>query len=96
MARIRIPGDELSHTLDLLQRIRDRIERSASLESVGTEDDVGANLSDAVTGFDNAWKGGQERVQENVDTYRKAVEGILTNFEKTDTDLGANLEMPAE
>jgi hypothetical protein len=97
MARIRIPGDELSHTLDLLQRIRDRIDRSASLESVGTEDDVGdSNLSDAVTGFDSAWKGGQERVQENVDTYRKAVEGILENFEKTDTDLGAQLDTPAE
>lgn len=97
MAKIRIPGEELSHTIDLLQAIRDRIDRSASLESIGTEADVGdSQLRDAVTGFDSAWKGGQERVQENVDTFQQTVEGILKNFEDTDADLGAKLDAPAE
>ncbi|MFE5819986.1 hypothetical protein ACFQ6S_42120 [Streptomyces sp. NPDC056479] len=93
MARIRIPGDELAEVIELLKGIRDRIERTAGLESVGTEDDVGdPGLRDAVHGFDNAWKAGQERVRENAETFTKAVEGILSSFESTDSQVVAELD----
>jgi hypothetical protein len=85
MATISIPGDELAEAVNMLKDIRDRIDRTASLSSVGSDQDVGdSGLIDAVNDFDAAWKGGQERVQENADTFRKAVEGILRNFQDTD------------
>ncbi|MFI1393701.1 hypothetical protein [Streptomyces sp. NPDC020681] len=96
MARIRIPGDELAELIDTLTRIRDRIERTASLESVGTEDDVGdSRLRDSVGGFDGAWRAGQERVRENADTFRESVDGVLRNFADTDDKLAQQLESPS-
>jgi hypothetical protein len=93
VARISVPGDQLSEAIDLLTQIRDRIGHTASLGSVGTDDDVGdGKLCHAVNDFDHAWKGGQERVQENTDTFRKAVEGILQNFQNTDDQVGQQLD----
>jgi hypothetical protein len=93
MGRIRIPVEELAEVIEKLRAIRERIERTASLQSVGSEDDVGdSGLTHAVTGFDGAWKGGHERVQENVDTFRDTVDGIIKNFEDTDAQLVQELE----
>ncbi|WP_250007573.1 hypothetical protein [Actinoplanes sp. M2I2] len=93
MARIRIPGDELTEVITVLARIRDRLERVANLESVGTEDDVGDRaLVGGVRSFDGAWRDGHERVRENTDTFREMVEGILENFRKADEETVAALE----
>ncbi|MEV4880120.1 hypothetical protein [Streptomyces cyaneofuscatus] len=95
MTRIKIPGDELAEAIDMLRAIQDRIGRTATLESVGTGDDVGdGSLRDAVYGFDNAWRAGQERVRENADAFRETVEGILHNFGDTDDQLGRQLTDP--
>lgn len=90
---MRIPVEELSHTLDLLQEIRERIDNTAGLDHVGSEEDVGdPKLASAIAAFDSAWRGGQERVQENVDTFRDATEGIIEAFESTDNEAAAALE----
>ncbi|MFI1397990.1 hypothetical protein [Streptomyces sp. NPDC020681] len=92
MSRIRIPMDELEEVIKMLDEIRDRISRTAGLGSVGSEADVGdENLSEAVSSFDSAWKGGHERVQENVDTFKQAAQGIVDNFRSTDDQLGQEL-----
>ncbi|GLY00675.1 MULTISPECIES: hypothetical protein [Actinoplanes] len=93
MARIRIPGDELTEIITVLTRIRDRLDRVANLDSVGTEDDVGdRNLIDGVRDFDGAWRSGHRRVQENTDTFREMVDGILENFRKADEETTAALD----
>lgn len=92
MARIRVPGDELTEIIDALSRIRDRLDRIANLDSVGTEDDVGDDrLVRGVRDFDGAWRKGHRRVQENTDTFRKMVDGILENFRKADEETIAAL-----
>jgi hypothetical protein len=93
MARIVIPGDALAEVIGMLKDIRDRIDRTASLSSVGSDQDVGdSGLIDAVNGFDAAWKSGQERVQENADTFRKTVEEILNSFQDTDDQSVGHLD----
>ncbi|MDB1087112.1 hypothetical protein PJ985_05965 [Streptomyces sp. ACA25] len=93
MTRIRIPGEELADVLVRLQQIRDRIEKTASLSSAGSDEDVGdRRLLDAVHGFDGAWGKGHKRVQENVDTFHEAVQGILDAFEETDIATSQALE----
>jgi hypothetical protein len=92
VAVIRIPTEELSEVIRNLDEIRDRISNTASLSKVGSDDDVGdGRLTEAVGGFDGAWKGGQERVQENVDTFKQAAQGIIDNFTSTDDQLGQEL-----
>jgi len=93
MARIVIPGDELAEAIELLKRIRESLERAASLEAVGTESDVGdRGLAGAVQGFDEAWRKGQERVRDNTDTFRDMVDGILKRFADTDLQTVENIE----
>lgn len=93
MASISIPMDELRDTLSMLQDIKDRISGTASLSKVGSERDVGdPSLIDAVQSFDSAWTGGHERVQENVDTFAKAAQGIIDSFQNTDDEIGQQLE----
>lgn len=93
MASISIPLDDLRDTLDMLQDIRDRISGTAGLAKVGTDSDVGdPSLIDAVQSFDGAWSGGHERVQENVDTFAKAAQGIIDSFTETDDEIGQKLE----
>ncbi len=97
MARIRIPGDELTEIIDALTRIRDGLDRVANLDSVGTEDDVGdRRLVDGVRTFDGAWRTGHRRVQEKTDTFRKMVDGILDNFRKADEETIAALTPEGE
>ncbi|MEU8485834.1 MULTISPECIES: hypothetical protein [unclassified Streptomyces] len=84
---IEIPIDELKNVIKLLDDIKSRIADKTGLERVGVESDVGdPKLIDAVTGFDDAWKGGHERVQDNVDEFQKANQGIIDNFEQTDRE----------
>jgi hypothetical protein len=93
MSRIRIPGDELAEVIELLRRIRERLERTASLESVGTEDDVGdGRLRGAVQHFDGRWRAGQERVRENTDTFIEIVDSILANFADTDAQISQQID----
>jgi hypothetical protein len=90
--QIRIPEQELEEVIKMLEEIRTAISKTASLSSVGSEDDVGdETLSSAIGSFDSAWRGGHERVQENVDTFRDAAQGIVDNFRKTDEQLGQEL-----
>ncbi|MFC0844059.1 MULTISPECIES: hypothetical protein [Streptomyces] len=90
---IEIPIDELKNVIKLLADIQDRIEQKTGLERVGGEADVGdAKLIEAVHDFDGAWKGGHERVQENVDTFKKANQGVIDNFEKADHDTADALD----
>jgi hypothetical protein len=98
MAKIRIPGDELSEIMEMLVRIRERLDRVANLDSVGTEDDVGdGRLVRGVRTFDGAWRTGHERVQENTDKFREMVDGILTSFRETDEETLTALDpSPAE
>ncbi|WP_405591334.1 hypothetical protein [Streptomyces sp. NBC_01092] len=89
---IHIPVEELKDTITRLAEIRARIEEKTGLERAGTEEDVGdGELISAVSSFDGAWKSGHETVQDNVDTYKEATQGIVDNFEKTDTDITADL-----
>ncbi|MFK0044030.1 hypothetical protein ACIQU4_07965 [Streptomyces sp. NPDC090741] len=89
MAEISIPIEDLKNTLAMLADIRSRIENRTGLEKVGTGSDVGdSTLVDAIQSFDSAWQGGHERVQENVDTFRDAAQGIVDNFQGTDEELG--------
>ena len=93
MSRIRIPVDELTDAMDALQDIRQRIDKTAKLSNVGSEDDVGdSGLISAVNGFDGAWSAGHERVQENVDTFKEAAQGIVDNFTGTDEEAGKALD----
>ncbi|MEV0117330.1 hypothetical protein AB0H77_29520 [Streptomyces sp. NPDC050844] len=90
---IRIPVDELKDTIAKLAEIRSRIEEKTGLERAGTEEDVGdSGLIDAVGSFDGAWAAGHDRVQENVDTYKDATQGIIDNFEKTDSETTKDLQ----
>lgn len=90
---IEIPLDELKEVIKDLADIRDRIENKTGLQRVGTEQDVGdPTLIKAVNDFDEAWKGGHERVQENVEEFRKANQGVIDNFEKTDSETTAAFE----
>ncbi|MEU6845330.1 hypothetical protein ABZ930_25975 [Streptomyces sp. NPDC046716] len=87
MSRIHIPVDDLADTMDALQDIRERISKTAKLSNVGSDDDVGdSGLISAVNGFDAAWKAGHERVQDNVDTFKDAAQGIVDNFTDTDNE----------
>jgi hypothetical protein len=96
MSRIHIPVDELTDTMDALQEIRERIDKTSKLENVGSEDDVGdSGLISAVSAFDSAWAGGQERVQENVDTFKEAAQGIVDNFTGTDDEAAKALDEQA-
>jgi hypothetical protein len=96
MSRIRIPVDELADTMDALQDIRERIDKTAKLDNVGPEDDVGdSGLISAVNGFDAAWSAGHEKVQGNVDTFKKAAQDIVDNFTDTDNEAGKALDEPA-
>ncbi|MDI3405753.1 hypothetical protein [Streptomyces cavernicola] len=93
MSRIHIPVGELTDTMDALKDIRERIDRTAKLGNVGSEDDVGdSGLASAVNGFDSAWSAGHERVQENVDTFKEAAQGIVDNFTGTDEEAGKALD----
>ncbi|MGW0999490.1 hypothetical protein [Streptomyces sp. NPDC002520] len=90
---IEIPIDDLRDTLTMLEDIRQRIEEKTGLERVGSENDVGdRKLIKAIHDFDGAWKGGQERVQENVDAFKDATTGIIDNFTRTDDETTQNLE----
>ncbi len=88
MSTIHIPTDELSDVILNLDEIRNRISDTANLGSVGSDEDVGdGRLAEAIVGFDDAWKAGHERVQDNVDTFKDAAQGIIDSFESTDQDL---------
>lgn len=90
---IEIPVEDLKDTLTQLAEIRDRIEEKTSLERVGGEEDVGdSGLIDAVNSFDEAWNKGHDRVQENVDTFKEATQGIIDNFESTDNETVSKIE----
>ncbi|MEV6949736.1 hypothetical protein AB0N07_49150 [Streptomyces sp. NPDC051172] len=96
MSRIHIPVDELADTMAALQDIRERIDKTAKLSNVGSDDDVGDHgLISAVNGFDDAWSAGHERVQENVDTFKQAAQGIVDNFTDTDNEAAKALDEPA-
>ncbi|NLU66428.1 hypothetical protein [Streptomyces sp. HNM0574] len=96
MSRIRIPVDELTDTIDALKEIRDRIDNTARLYKVGTEDDVGdSGLVSGVDNFDKAWVAGHEKVQENVDTFKETSQGIIDSFTETDNEAGKALDDPA-
>ncbi|MFI5664199.1 hypothetical protein [Streptomyces sp. NPDC051684] len=87
MSRIHIPVDDLADTMDALRDIRERIGKTAKLGNVGSDEDVGdSGLTGAVNGFDTAWTAGHERVQDNVDTFKEAAQGIVDNFTDTDND----------
>ncbi|MFH8371119.1 hypothetical protein [Streptomyces sp. NPDC018031] len=96
MPRIHIPIDELTDTVDALKDIRERIQKTAKLGNVGSEEDVGdSGLISAVHGFDDAWSAGHERVKENVDTFQETVKGIVDNFTNTDNEAAKALNEPA-
>lgn len=96
MSRIRIPVDELTDTIDALKEIRERIDKTARLYKVGTEEDVGdSGLITGVDDFDKAWVAGHERVQENVDTFSETAQGIIDNFTETDNESAKELDEPA-
>lgn len=96
MSRIRIPVDELTDTMDALKDIRERIDKTARLYKVGTEDDVGdSGLVSGVDGFDSAWVAGHERVQDNVDTFKETSQGIIDNFRDTDDKAAKALDDPS-
>ncbi|MFG2226631.1 hypothetical protein [Streptomyces sp. NPDC048644] len=87
MSRIHIPVEELVKTIDVLKEIRGRIDETAKSDKVGSADDVGdSGLIAGVNNFDEAWSAGQERVQDNVDTFNKATQGIVDNFTDTDNE----------
>ncbi|MFG2297773.1 hypothetical protein [Streptomyces sp. NPDC048603] len=90
---INIPVEDLKDTIARLTEIRSRIEEKTGLERAGTENDIGdSGLIEAVTSFDSAWKAGHERVQENVDAFGQAAQGIVDNFEQADTEIHASLD----
>jgi hypothetical protein len=96
MTRIRIPVDELTDTMDGLKDIRERIDKTARLYQVGTPEDVGdTDLATGVDNFDKAWVAGHERVQENVDTFKEASQGIVDNFTDTDNEAAKAMDEPA-
>ncbi|MFJ3233690.1 hypothetical protein [Streptomyces sp. NPDC086787] len=89
--------EELGEVIRMLDEIRSAISRTASLGSVGSDEDVGdETLSHAINSFDGAWKSGQERVQENVDTFKEASQGIIDNFRGTDDKLNEELDKAKE
>ncbi|WP_327250411.1 hypothetical protein [Streptomyces sp. NBC_01244] len=93
MATIEIPLDELKDVIKLLSDIQERIETKTGLQRVGSEQDVGdPALIKAVNDFDGAWKAGHERVQENVEAFREANQGVIDNFEKTDSETTSGFE----
>ncbi|MDQ8703442.1 hypothetical protein RCO28_13230 [Streptomyces sp. LHD-70] len=96
MSRIHIPVDELTDTMDALKDIRERIEKTAKLGNVGSDEDVGdSGLISAVNGFDGAWSAGHERVKENVDTFKETAQGIVDNFTDTDNKAAKALDESA-
>ncbi len=96
MTRIHIPVGELTDTMDALKDIRERIDKTAKLDNVGSEDDVGdPGLISAVNGFDSAWSAGHEKVKENVDTFKETSQGIVDNFTHTDIEAGKALDESA-
>ncbi|MEV7236292.1 hypothetical protein AB0N06_20540 [Streptomyces sp. NPDC051020] len=89
---INVPIDQLKETLAGLADIRARIEDKTGLQRVGGESDVGdAKLISAVNSFDGAWAKGHDRVQENVDSFKKATDGAVENFQKADDGTAGKL-----
>ncbi|MGB8940324.1 MAG: hypothetical protein WCD21_08835 [Streptomyces sp.] len=93
MTRISVPLEDLNETVKSLEDIGERINNTARLSDVGSEDDVGdSTLAGSLADFDKAWGEGHEKVQENVKVFSENTKKISDAFTQTDDETGKALD----